>query len=229
VSVFIAVMILMFTVIIPKIGAIILEGGQEIPIYTKIVFGLSNFMLNYGFIFLGALIVAGYFLFRYLRTPLGQSAWARFKLDLPYFGTLYRKLYLSVIADNMNTMILSGIPMVKAIEITAAIVGNDVYKEIMNETLESVRGGKSLSQSLSAYHEIPGILVQMIKVGEETGELGNIFKTMARFYQREVVNAVDTLVSLIEPVMIVFLGLAVGILLVSVLLPIYNIASSPGL
>ncbi len=228
VTVFVAVMLLMFTVIIPKIGAIIVDSGQEIPFYTKIIFGISNFFLNYGFIFLGLLIVGGYFLLRYLRTDLGRSAWAHFKLDLPYFGELYRKLYLSEIADNMNTMIGSGIPMVKAIEVTSAIVGNDVYKDILNHALEEVRGGKALSQAFSSHPEVPGILVQMVKVGEETGELGSIFKTMARFYQRDVINAVDTLVSLIEPVMIVFLGLAVGILLVSVLLPIYNIANSAG-
>ena len=228
ITVFFAVMVLMFTVIIPKIGAIITESGQDIPFFTKIIFGISNFFLSYGFIFLGILVVAGYFIFRYIRTAEGRAAWARFKLDLPYFGELFRKLYLSVIADNMNTMILSGIPMVKALEVTQAVVENDVYKDIMAETLVAVKGGKSLSQSFSNYKEIPGILTQMVKVGEETGELGEIFKTMAHFYQREVINAVDTLVALIEPVMIVFLGLAVGILLVSVLMPIYNIASSAG-
>ncbi|PIQ66846.1 MAG: hypothetical protein COV95_01920, partial [Candidatus Zambryskibacteria bacterium CG11_big_fil_rev_8_21_14_0_20_40_24] len=88
------------------------------------------------------------------------------------------------------------------------------------------KGGSSLSASFSQYTEIPGILVQMIKVGEESGELGNILKTMAKFYQREVINAVDTLVDLIEPVMIVILGLGVGLLMASVLLPIYNIADS---
>ncbi|MBX4206295.1 type II secretion system F family protein [Candidatus Parcubacteria bacterium] len=228
ITVFFAVMILMFTVIIPKISTIIVESGQEVPFYTKAVFGVSNFLISYGFIFLGALIVLAYFLIRYVRTAAGKRELARFKLDLPYFGGLYRKLYLSVIADNMNTMVLSGIPMVKALEITGAIVENDVYKEIMAASLADVRGGKPLSASLSAYPEIPGILVQMVKVGEETGELGSIFRTMARFYQREVVNTVDTLVALIEPVMIVTLGLAVGILLVSVLIPIYNIAGSAG-
>jgi type IV pilus assembly protein PilC len=221
-------MVLMFTVIIPKIGVIITESGQEVPLFTQIIFGISNFLLDYGLIFLGALIVAGYFVVRYLRTNAGRSGWAHFKLELPYFGTLYRKLYLSVIADNMNTMILSGIPMVKAIEVTGAVVDNEIYRAILNDTLAAVRTGKPLSQSLGNYEEIPTMLVQMIKVGEETGKLGSIFKTMAHFYQREVVNAVDTLVALIEPVMIVGLGLAVGILLVSVLVPIYNIASSAG-
>lgn len=228
VTVFVAVLALMFTFIIPKISSIILESGQEVPIYTKIVFAISDFFLDFGLIFLVAIIVGIYFLFRYVRTEAGASAWARFKLDIPYFGELYRKLYLSIIADNMNTMILSGIPMLKAIEVTSQIVDNQVYKGILTESLEGVKGGKPLSQTFSSHPEIPNILVQMIKVGEETGELGSIFKTMARFYQREVVNAVDTLVSLIEPVMIVSLGLAIGVLLSSVLIPIYDIASSAG-
>ncbi len=228
VTVFVSVLALMFTFIIPKISAIIVEGGQDVPLYTKIVFAISAFFVDFGLIFL-ALIIAGiYFLFRYIRTEAGASAWDRLKLDIPYFGNLYRKLYLSVIADNMNTMILSGIPMLKAIEVTGQIVENQVYKSILIESLEGVKGGKPLSQTFSPHPEIPNILVQMVKVGEETGELGSIFKTMARFYQREVINAVDTLVSLIEPVMIVALGLAVGILLFSVLMPIYNIASSAG-
>jgi type IV pilus assembly protein PilC len=124
----------------------------------------------------------------------------------------------------MNTMITSGIPMLRALEITSSVVENQIYKQILNESMIAVKGGSSLSSSFSQYPEIPGILVQMIKVGEETGDLGGILKTMARFYQREVLVAVDTLVDLIEPVMIVLLGLGVGLLLASVLMPIYNIA-----
>jgi type IV pilus assembly protein PilC len=126
----------------------------------------------------------------------------------------------------MNTMVLSGISMVKAIETTSAVVGNDIYKDILDKSLEAVKGGSSLSSAFSQFPEIPSIMTQMIKVGEETGELGNILKTLAKFYQREVVAAVDTLVDLIEPVMVVALGLGVGILLASVLMPIYNLASS---
>jgi type IV pilus assembly protein PilC len=229
ITVFLAVMVLMFTVIIPKISLIILESGQEVPIYTRVVFGLSSFLINYGIFLLAALVVLAYFLIRFLRTPAGKVAMAHFKLEIPILGTLYRKLYLSVIADSMNTMILSGIPMVKAIEVTANVVDNDIYKGVLNDTLASVKGGSSLSQSLSRHpEEIPNMLAQMIRVGEETGELGSIFRTMARFYQRDVINTVDTIVGLIEPVMIVALGLGVGILLASVLIPIYEIANSAG-
>ena len=126
-------------------------------------------------------------------------------------------------------MVVSGIPMLKALEITSSVVGNAVYKDILSAAATDVKGGASLSLAISKYHEIPSILVQMVKVGEETGELGNILNTMAKFYQREVNNAVDVIVSLIEPVMIVGLGLGVGVLLASVLLPIYNIASNAGI
>ena len=228
ITVFVAVMILMFTYIIPKISLIIVESGQTIPLYTQIVFAISDFFLNYGFLLLAALVVLGFFTVRYTRTAEGRSALARFKLSVPFVGNLYKKLYLSIIADNMNTMVLSGIPMANAIEVTASVVGNEVYRELLEESLLAVKGGSSFSQSLSQYEEIPSMLVQMIRVGEESGELGSILGTMAHFYQREVINAVDTLVSLIEPIMIVMLGLGVGVLLASVLIPIYDIANSAG-
>ena len=228
VTVFIAVMTLMFTFIIPKISLIIIESGQAIPLYTQIVFAISDFFISYGFLLLAALVVLGFFTVRYTRTAEGRSALARFKLSVPFVGNLYKKLYLSIIADNMNTMVLSGIPMANAIEVTASVVGNEVYRELLEESLLAVKGGSSFSQSLSQYEEIPSMLVQMIRVGEESGELGSILVTMARFCQREVINAVDTLVSLIEPIMIVMLGLGVGVLLASVLIPIYDIANSAG-
>ncbi|PIQ66443.1 MAG: hypothetical protein COV96_01525 [Candidatus Zambryskibacteria bacterium CG11_big_fil_rev_8_21_14_0_20_42_18] len=226
ITVFVAVMVLMFTVIIPKISLIILDSGQPIPFYTQIVFSVSNFFVNYSIALLVALIVLAFFVVRYTQTREGRSALARFKLSVPYVGDLYKKLYLSIIADNMSTMVLSGIPMLNALQVTADVVGNEVYKELLEESILAVKGGSPLSQSLSQYEEIPSMLVQMMRVGEESGELGSILGTMAHFYQREVVNAVDTLVSLIEPIMIVLLGLGVGTLLASVLIPIYDIANS---
>jgi len=226
IATFFAVMVLMFTVIIPKIALILVDSEQEIPIYTKIVFGFSDFLIQYGLFLLGGLVIGGFFLWKYIQTPIGKAWFAEFRLSVPYLGDLYRKLYLSRIADNMNTMVLSGIPMLKAIEVTATVVDSEIYQNILLESAEMVKAGSSLSFAFSQNEEIPGILTQMVKVGEETGELGNILKTMAKFYQREVVNAVDTLVDLIEPVMIVVLGIGVGVLLASVLMPIYNIASS---
>lgn len=228
IGVFVAVMLLMFTLIIPKISVILLDSGQPVPIYTAIVFAISDFVINYGIIFLVILVVLIFMFLRYMQTEAGKKAFGKFKLEVPYIGNLYQKLYLSVISDNLATMILSGIPMVRAIEVTANVVGNDVYKSILSETGIAVKSGSSLSGSLLQYEEVPSILTQVIRVGEESGELGDILKTMAKFYQREVINAVDTLVSLIEPVMIVALGLGVGTLLASVLIPIYNIANTAG-
>jgi type IV pilus assembly protein PilC len=226
IGVFVIVMALMLTMVIPRISAILTESGQEIPLYTKIVIGVSNFLVDYGFFILIALVVAGVFAFRSLETPAGRLFFDSFKLDIPYLGDLYQKLYLSRIADNFATMLMSGVPVVEAIEITASVVGSFTYERILREVGEAVKAGASISDALSSHDEIPGIMSAMVKVGEETGELGNILTTLAKFYRREVTTAVDTLVGLIEPLMIVLLGLGVGTLLASVLIPIYNLAGS---
>ena len=158
-------------------------------------------------------------------TEKGKISLDKMRLSIPVVGNLYRKLYLSRIADNMDTMLTSGIPIVRAIDITAEVVGSRVYKEILKNVADGVKSGLSFSTAFEKHTlQVPGIMIQMIKVGEETGSLGQILKTLADFYKREVDDAVDTLVGLIEPVMIVVLGLGVGILLVSVLMPIYNLA-----
>ena len=224
---FFVVMTLMLTLVIPKIGAILEDSGQQLPIYTAVILSFSNFLVDYGIFLLIALIVGGYFMYRYLQTPAGQIAWSRFKFGIPYVGSLYQKLYLSRIADNMNVMLTSGISAVRALEITANVVEDDVYEGILREAISAVKGGAPLSQTLARYPtEVPGIFVQMLQIGEETGEMGNILDRLAKFYNREVNSAVDTLVSLIEPVLIVALALGVGFLLAAVLLPIYNSASS---
>jgi type II secretory pathway component PulF len=227
IATFIGVMVLMLTMVIPKISTILVESGQEIPIYTKVTLGISSFFVNYGILLLILLIILGFFGWRYIQTEEGERAFADLKLRLPILGDIYRKLYLSRIADNMNTMLISGISMVSALESTQSIVDNKVYKDIIAQAIEEVRAGAPVSEALGRNNdEIPGIMIQMIRVGEETGELGNILKTLSRFYQREVVNSVDMLVSLIEPAMIVLLGLGVGFLLASVLIPIYNISGA---
>ena len=224
---FITVMILMFTMVIPKISGILTESGAEIPVYTQVILGISNFLVSYGFILLGLAIVGGFFLIRFIRTPVGTVAFDRFKLGIPYVSSLYRKLYLARLADNMATMLASGIPMVRSLELTSSVINNSIYKNILTGSVDAVKGGKTLSESLSVDPQaIPGIMTQMMKVGEETGELGSILKTVAKFYSREVATAVDSLVSLIEPLMIVMLGGGVAVLLASVLVPIYNIASA---
>jgi len=226
IGVFFIVMILMLTIVIPKISAILEDSDQEIPVYTRIVIGASNFLVHYGIFFLIALVIGAVFVFRYLRTETGKLFFDSFKLDIPYIGDLYQKLYLSRISDNFATMLVSGVPVVEAVEITGSVVGSSTYERILAETGEAVKGGSTISDAFAKHTEIPGIMTAMIKVGEETGELGSILSTLAKFYQREVTTAVDTLVDLIEPLMIVLLGLGVGTLLASVLIPIYNLAGA---
>ncbi len=222
---FLAVMILMFVIVIPKLSAIILDSGQEVPFYTKVVFAFSDLFVNYGYILVIFVILLGVWLWRTSITPKGKIYLDKTRLATPFIGTLYKKLYLSRISDNMDTMLSSGIPIIRAIDITSDVVGNRVYKEILKEVASGVKSGLSLSAAFEKHpEEMPNILTQMVKIGEETGSLGPILKTLADFYKREVDNAVDTLVGLIEPAMIVALGLGVGVLLVSVLMPIYNIA-----
>ncbi len=226
VVVFIIVMVLMLVVVIPKLSAIILESGKPLPIYTEVVIALSNFLINYGVVALVVAGLGGFFLWRFMGTARGKEAMARLSLDLPYVGDLYRKLYLARISDNLNTMLSSGIAVVHAVEISASVVGNKVYEEALLTVAQDVRTGIPLSSALGKHSEIPSIMVQMVKVGEETGEVGNILQTLASFYKREVDNAVETLIGLIEPAMIIMLGLGVGGLLVSVLMPIYDVAGS---
>jgi type IV pilus assembly protein PilC len=224
IGVFVIVMVLMFTFIVPKLSDIIAESGTEVPFFTKIIMGASQIFVNYGLYMLALVVVLVVLLLRYARTEKGKIYFDRLKITFPIIKNIYQKLYLSRIADNMDTMLSSSIPIVRAIELTSSVVGNIIYRDILKEITESVKTGNSLSASFGMHEEIPSIMSGMIKVGEETGSLGNILKTLGSFYGREVNEAVDSMVSLIEPIMIIALGLGVGVLLASVLMPIYNIA-----
>ncbi len=226
VIVFITVMLLMFTMVIPNLAQLLIESGQEVPIYTSIIISISNFIVNYGIFLAIFLVIFIVYILWYRRNEKGKAYLDHIKISMPLIGGLYKKMFLSRISDNLNTMLSSGISIVRSIEITGDVVGNQVYKNILRDTENAVKSGSTLSDAMGKYSEIPPIMVQMIKVGEETGSLGSILKTLAEFYRREVDDAVDTLIGLIEPAMIVLLGLGVGILLTSVLVPIYNIASS---
>jgi type IV pilus assembly protein PilC len=226
ISIFFAVMGMMLTLVIPSITKILIDSGQELPIYTKIVIGLSDFLVNNIVIILFTIAGGTAAFIRFSRTAVGRRTIDEFILSVPYLGDLQQKLLLTRICDNMATMLESGISIVQALEVTADVVDNTVYKEIIEAALEEVKGGRSFADSIAEYPEIPGVLTQMAKVGEETGSLGQILNTLSNFYRREVNNAVDTLIGLIEPAMIVMLGLGVGVLLASVLMPIYNLSSA---
>lgn len=222
---FIVVMGLMMTLVIPNLSSMLSEVGQDIPIYTRVVIGISNFLVHY-ILLLGVFFVVGVvFLFRFSRTAAGREMFSRARMQIPAIGGIFQKLFLSRIADNLSTMLRSGVQILRGLEITGSVVGDPVYEKVLREAANDVKSGLPVSEALRKHPEIPGIVIAMLKIGEETGNMGKILDTMARFYRREVNNAVDTLVGLIEPFMIVTLAVGVAGLLASVLIPIYNIAS----
>lgn len=225
VVVFFSVMILMMTYVIPKLSGILTETGQSLPFYTKAIMATSDFLLNYGIFILMALIAGIIALWFYFRTSAGKIAFSRFQLSVPYVGTLYRKLYLSRMMDNFETLLSAGISAVRTLELTADVVGNEIYKQIITGTIDAVKGGASISEGFSRYEEMPGLVVQMIKVGEESGKLSFVLKTLANFYKKEIDNAISTLMSMIEPAMIILLGFGVGFLIAGILGPIYNLSA----
>jgi type IV pilus assembly protein PilC len=222
---FVVVMVLMLTLVIPRLATMLEEVGQNIPIYTRIVIALSQFFTNYFFLVVIMVAIAVVFFVRYGRSENGMIFLSKARLQIPVVGMIFQKLFLSRISDNLSTMLKSGIQMLRGLEITGTVVGDATYEKIITEVAQDVKSGMPVSEAMRKHEEMPGIVVAMIKIGEETGNMGTILETMARFYRREVNNAVDTLVSLIEPVMIVVLALGVAVLLASVLVPIYNIAS----
>lgn len=224
VIVFFIIIGLMFTFVIPKLSEIIRESGQAVPFHTKIIMGISQFFVKYGLFLLVFLAAFVFYIYHFSKTLKGKKYMDGLKLKIPGFKNVFEKLYLARLSDNMDTMLSSGIPITRAIEITSQVIGNKVYQDILKDAEEKVKSGGTFSGALSEHIEIPSIMSQMVRVGEETGSINKILKTLGRFYDRSAKEAVDTMVGLIEPIMIVVLGLGVGILLASILLPIYNIA-----
>lgn len=223
---FIGVLIVMLTVVVPRLVAIFAETGQQVPFYTSVVIALSIFLQRWGifiFLFLLVLIILGW---RYKQTEAGEALYDRFKISLPLLGGLYRKLALSRFTDDLGTLIVGGIPIIHALEISADVVGNRVYRNIILDAAESVKGGSMISAAFEKYRDVPPLVTQMIRVGEESGRLDFILGKIAKFYQREVDNMLDNLVSLIEPVLIVFLGGSVGIIVAAILVPLYNLSGA---
>jgi type IV pilus assembly protein PilC len=228
IAVFFIVMILIFTTVIPKLSVILNESGVELPWITQIILGISNFLISYGIYLVVILAGLGIYTWYAIRDTNSFQIWLdKVKLKLPVIKNIFKMLYVTRIADNIETLLGSGVSLTKSIQISADVVGNVYYKKVMDKALVDVKAGMAFSQSLSANKElIPSAMVQMVKIGEETGEMGKLMGNVAKFYQREINGAVETMLGLIEPVMIVLLGLGVGVLLISVLLPIYNLAGA---
>jgi type IV pilus assembly protein PilC len=215
---------LMIYVVIPQLQLVILESGAKIPDITARVIWFSDFAKDYGaFLAIGAVILL-IILARYYRTESGQLILDKIFLKLPIMGEFLKTLYLSRLAESLSTLISGGLMITKAIELSSDIVGNTQYKKAMVVARDEVRKGVPVSSVLALYPEIfPPIFVQMTLVGEKTGSLDTSLLNMAGFYQREVERGIDNILSILEPVLIIGLGGVVGGLMLSILMPLYQL------
>lgn len=225
-STFILVMIVMIVFVIPNLSEMLISEGQELPLITKIVLGMGNIGQKYGIIILAGALFLGYYLYNLSKTEAGRQYVDYFKLKIPVFNALYKKIFLSRLTDNMDTMLSSGVQIVRSLEITSDVVDNVVYKDMLVRVAKKVKTGKSLSQAFYEEEELPNIVVQMTKIGEETGKLGYILRSLSSYYKREVETAIDTTLALIEPALIIFLAGGVGFLLASILIPMFSVVTN---
>jgi type IV pilus assembly protein PilC len=223
---FIVVMLVMSIFVLPKLAELLTQQGQTLPTYTQFIVDFSHFILSYWWMIVPAIVLLGYYFVTYIKTPNGAAYFDNFKLRIPAINQLYKKLYLSRMADNIETMLASGVPIVQALQITSEVVDNYVFRKMIERIEGKVRQGKLLSVAFSEEPLIPTVMVQMTRIGEETGELGYMLKNLSQFYKRELEQTIESTLALLEPVMIVVMGLGVGVLVSSVLMPMYNLTTS---
>ncbi|MBI2587958.1 type II secretion system F family protein, partial [Candidatus Azambacteria bacterium] len=220
---FLIVAIVMVVYVIPQLEGVLTETGQEFPLVTRVLLASSRFFRAFWWL-LGILAAGGgYGLFRYLKTPTGRALWDRLKLRLPVLGPIARELYMARFAESLATLIVGGLPITEALGVSADVVGNEVYRGIIREAVTEVRRGETISSVLRRSPEVPAMVAEMVAIGEQSGRIDAILRKIAAFYQRDVDRALSNLVALIEPVLIVGLGIGVGLLVAAVLLPIYNL------
>lgn len=226
VSAFIIVGILMITFVIPKLTTILAESGKELPFITKILIGTSSFSKKYFWvlILIIGLAIPSFRLFS--KRTEGKEFLDKLNLRIPIIGKIIQKVILARMADNLSTLIKGGLSITQALDITADVVGNSVYKNIILESKEAVKRGMPISSVFLYKKQVPAMVTQMIQVGERSGKIDEVLSNLANFYQKEVDALVDNLVALIEPILIVVLGLFVAGLVAAILLPIYNISGT---
>ena len=222
--VFLIILILMVVFVIPQLSQVLGETGQELPQLTRMVIAFSNFLRRWWWVFILFFLGLGIFAFKFLRTKEGKKIVDKLFLKLPLLGEFFKKIYLSRLAENLSTLISSGLPIVRALEITGEIVGNNTYKTIILKTLDGVKRGEPMSLIFLRYPEFfPPLFIQMTVVGERTGQLDSALMSIVNFYQNDVERTLDSFISLLEPILIIGLGVIVAGLVLSILLPIYRI------
>jgi type IV pilus assembly protein PilC len=225
IAVFIGVMVLIVTVVMPQMRAIFSEVNVQLPFLTRILMGLGSFLSAWGWALLIIIAVLVVFAVRYFRSVEGKPFWDELVVRLPVVGGLIRRISITRFAASTSVLMKGGIPVANSLEIASRVVGNQIYRRLLNETAEQIREGGTISGSLGRYPDyFPPLVTQMVAIGESSGQLSNLLDKISSFYNEEVQNAINSLVELVQPAIIVVLGIFIGLFIAAVLLPIYNLA-----
>ncbi len=220
-----SVTIFLLTFVLPRF-TVMFEGKEAVlPLPTKFLLALSDFMINQWYILVGALVVGVWGTMIGLKTDKGRSIFDHIKLKVPLFKKMFRALYITRSLHAMGQLINAGVPMLDTIAITAEISGNVHFKKMWRSVYVSVKQGKKISQPLSASPLLPRATVQMIGAGEESGRLGEVLDEVSEFYNRELKAVIKNCTAMIEPLMIVVMGGLVGFIAMSIILPIFKMSS----
>ena len=223
----IVVMILMLLVI-PVFETMFKSAGQSLPLPTLITLGLSKLIQKYIFIIIPGLILCFYLFRKYYQTEKGKALFDMILLKLPVFGPLFQKIAVARFSRTLGTLVSSGVPILDGLNIVSKTSGNKTIETAIQNARASIREGETISEPLGRSGNFPPMVIQMISVGESTGALDSMLSKIADFYEEEVDVAVGNLTSLLEPLLMVFLGLVIGGVVISMYLPIFNMASAVG-
>ncbi|MBU4375338.1 type II secretion system F family protein [Patescibacteria group bacterium] len=219
-----AVGVVMMVYVVPKLTDILTESGAELPFATRVLIGISGALTSYWWLIilvLGGLIAGIKF---YISKPLGRKQFDFLKLRIPIFGKLFQRIYIVRFTRSMHTLIIGGVTIVSSLKIAADIVDNRIYYELISQTIKEVEDGNSISSIFIKSKEMPMMVSQMMSVGERTGKMDIILERLTDFYDREINNIVANLMTLMEPVIMVVIGAAVGMMVAAIILPMYNMA-----
>lgn len=214
---------LTMTIILPKLTAVIKDMGISVPWYTKGVMAVGDFMQSYWWVVIILVFSAIAGVIYYIKTESGRKEWDQIKINLPVFGKVFRYIYITRFANNLSVLLNGGVPIVRAMTIVGSVVNNGVYQEVIFRAADSAKAGGTINKVFYNSTIMPSIVSEMVKIGEETGKLSDILINIADFYDQETDHVVHNISSLIEPFMIVLLGIGVAIMVFSILMPIYNV------
>ncbi len=211
--------------IMPTIKQIFEEAAVNLPLSTRILIGVSDFVINKWWVVLIAIIVlaAGFVLF--VRTNYGKRFWSSFKINVPIFGQLQREVYLARFNRTFALLLKAGVPIIEAVNIINLMTTNVIYHEIMMRVAKSLEQGAPITSTMQASKYFPVLETQLLYVGQQSGDLTGMCTTLADYYEEEVENKLKSIQSLLEPFILVVVGVGVGFIVISVLAPIYNLAS----